>query len=82
MKKIYFLISTALFSSALFAQSSFSDNFESYNVGAYLGPQPQWTTWSGASSTTEDTQVNNTMNNTPAGAKSVHYVSTLANGGP
>ncbi len=82
MKKLYTLAAATLLCSALFAQSSFSDDFESYAVGAYLGPQPQWTTWSGASSTTEDAQVNNVMNNTPAGSKSVKYVSTAANGGP
>jgi hypothetical protein len=82
MKKLYTLVGAALFSSALFAQASFSDDFESYTVGAYLGPQPQWTTWSGASSTTEDTQVNNTMNNTPSGSKSAYYSSALPAGGP
>ncbi len=82
MKKIYTLIGAVLFSSALLAQSSFSDDFESYNVGDYLGPQPQWTTWSGASSTTEDTQVNNVMNNTPSGSKSAYWSSTIATGGP
>jgi hypothetical protein len=82
MKKLYTLAAATMLCSALFAQSSFSDDFEAYAVGAYLGPQPQWTTWSGASSTTEDTQVNNVMNNTPAGSKSVKYVSTAANGGP
>lgn len=82
MKKLYTLAAATMLCSALVAQSSFSDDFESYNVGDYLGPQPQWTTWSGASSTTEDTQVNNVMNNTPSGSKSVKYVSTAANGGP
>jgi hypothetical protein len=82
MKKLYTLAAATMLCSALVAQSSFSDDFESYAVGAYLGPQPQWTTWSGASSGTEDTQVNNTMNNTPSGSQSVHYVSTAANGGP
>ncbi|MDQ3111458.1 MAG: T9SS type A sorting domain-containing protein [Bacteroidota bacterium] len=82
MKKLYTLAAATMLCSALFAQSSFSDDFEAYAVGAYLGPQPQWTTWSGASSTTEDTQVNNVMNNTPAGSNSVKYVSTVAGGGP
>ncbi|CAN5274307.1 hypothetical protein BH09BAC5_BH09BAC5_11920 [soil metagenome] len=82
MKKIYTLIAATLIGSAMFAQNSFSDDFESYNVGDYLGPQPQWTTWSGASSTTEDTQVNNVMNNTPSGSKSCKWVSTSSTGGP
>ncbi|MEO5642683.1 MAG: Omp28-related outer membrane protein [Bacteroidia bacterium] len=82
MKKLYTLAAATMLCSALFAQASFSDDFESYAAGAYLGPQPQWTTWSGASSTTEDTQVNNVMNNTPSGSKSVKYVSSVAAGGP
>lgn len=82
MKKLYTLAAATMLCSALFAQASFSDDFESYAVGAYLGPQPQWTTWSGASSTTEDTQVNNVMNNTPSGSNSVKYVSSVAAGGP
>ncbi len=82
MKKLYTLIGVTLFSSAMFAQS-FSDDFESYTVGQYIGAvSPNWTTWDNITGGPEDTQVNNTMNNTPSGANSVHYVSTVANGGP
>lgn len=83
MKKLYTLVGAALFSTALFAQSSFSDDFESYTVGQYIGAaSPQWTTWDGITGGPEDTQVINTMNNTPSGSKSCHWVSTSASGGP
>lgn len=83
MKKIYTLVGAALMSTAGFAQASFSDDFEAFNVGDYIGTvSPEWTTWSGANGGTEDTQVNNVMNHTPSGSKSVKYVSTSATGGP
>lgn len=82
MKKLYMLVGATLFSSAMFAQT-FSDDFESYNVGDYIGAvSPQWTTWDGITGGTEDTQVESTMNNTPGGSKSCHWVSTSSTGGP
>ncbi len=83
MKKLYTLVGAALFSSAMLAQSSFSDDFESYNVGDYIGTvSPNWTTWNGVTGGTEDTQVEATMNNTTSGSKSCYWNSTLAAGGP
>lgn len=83
MKKMYTLVGAALMSVASFAQVSFSDDFESYNVGDYIGTvSPDWTTWSGTNGGTEDTQVNNTMNHTSGGSKSVKYTSTSSTGGP
>lgn len=83
MKKIYTLVGAALMSTAAFAQVSFSDDFESYNLGDYIGTvSPDWTTWSGTNGGTEDTQVNGTMNHTSGGSKSVMYTSTSATGGP
>src|SRR4051812_28481809 len=83
MKKLYTLVGAALFSSALLAQASFSDDFEGYSAGNYIGAvSPNWTTWDGITGGTEDTQVNNTMNNTASGSKSVYYSSSLAAGGP
>jgi hypothetical protein len=82
MKKLYTLAAATMLCSALLAQSSFSDDFESYAVGTYLGPQPQWSTWSTPYNVNEDSQVNNVMNNTPAGSNSVKFSSTVAAGGP
>jgi hypothetical protein len=83
MKKLYMLVGAALFSTAMFGQSTFSDDFESYNVGDYIGAvSPNWTTWDGITGGTEDTQVENTMNNTPSGSKSCHWTSSSSTGGP
>ncbi|HLG02978.1 MAG TPA: Omp28-related outer membrane protein, partial [Bacteroidia bacterium] len=83
MKKLYTLAGAALLSTTISAQSSFFDDFESYTVGQYIGAvSPAWTTWSGTTGGTEDTQVNNTMNNTTGGSNSVRYSSTSATGGP
>ncbi len=82
MRKIY----TSLFllvclTSSGFAQSSFSDDFESYTLNAYIGAaSPNWTTWSGATGGTEDAQAVNTQ--AASGAQSAYLMSTDPNGGP
>jgi hypothetical protein len=83
MKKIYVIAAALLTATFASAQNSFSDDFESYTVGQYIGAtSPNWTTWDGVTGGTEDTQVENTMNNTPSGSQSCHWVSTLSGGGP
>ena len=80
MKKITFLISTVLMSTTLNAQI-FSDDFESYNVGDYIGlSSTQWTTWSGNEGGSEDTQVTNAQ--ASSGSNSLYFSSTAASGGP
>ena len=45
---------------------TFSDDFESYSVGSYLGSSStDWTTWSGAEGGAEDVQI--TDNNASSG---------------
>jgi len=82
MKKIYMLAGAALLFTAAGAQSTFSDSFEGFNVGDYIGPNTQWTTWSGAAGegTTEDAQVVDAASF--GGTKAAYWVSTAANGGP
>lgn len=83
MKKIYAIAGAALIAATMSAQASFSDDFEGYNVGDYIGvASPNWTTWDGITGGTEDTQVGNAMNHTPSGSKSCKWVTTSANGGP
>lgn len=83
MKKIYILAGAALIAATMSAQASFSDDFEGYNVGDYIGvASPNWTTWDGITGGTEDTQVGNAMNHTVGGSKSCKWVTTSANGGP
>lgn len=79
MKK-YLLFLSACLPTSLFAQT-FTDDFESYTVGQYIGAaSPQWTTWSGTTGGTEDVQVSSTNPN--SGTKSVYFASTAAGGGP
>ncbi|MFN5912396.1 MAG: Omp28-related outer membrane protein [Bacteroidota bacterium] len=82
MKKITFVLAVLCLSGSLQAQL-FSDDFESYASGSYIGPQSaSWTTWSGAGGegTAEDVTV--TTNQANSGSKSVYFSSTSANGGP
>lgn len=80
MNKKLLLAISLLATGALNAQT-FSDDFESYTVGQYLGPQSaDWTTWSNADGTTEDTYV--TDANAASGSNSLYFSSTLTDGGP
>lgn len=59
----------------------FSDNFDSYAVGSYLGPQSlTWSTWSGTEGNAEDATINNMQSSSPS--NSIYFASTAANGGP
>lgn len=74
------LILSACLPLSLMAQT-FSDDFESYTAGQYIGAvSPNWTTWSGATGGTEDTQV--TTANPHSGSNSVYFASTATGGGP
>jgi len=79
MKKVYLLVaSLAAFN--LNAQL-FSDNFDAYPAGQYLGPQSlTWSTWSGTEGGTEDVQI--TSANASSAPNSIYLSSTAANGGP
>lgn len=63
------------------AQNTFSDDFESYTAGDFVGVEsPQFTTWSNAPGGTEDVKVVN--NDAHSGTNSIYLSSTLTNGGP
>jgi thiol-disulfide isomerase/thioredoxin len=80
MKNILLLISL-IYSSISLAQYNFSDDFESYTTGDYLGvASPSWTTWSETTGGNEDVLI--TEENANSGIKSTYYSSTSANGGP
>lgn len=80
MKKIYFGFVAILLSFASQAQL-FSDNFDSYAVGSYLGPQSlTWSTWSGTEGGAEDVQI--TAAQSSSSPHSIYLSSTSANGGP
>lgn len=79
MKKAYLLVmcSVALNLNA----QLFSDNFDAYSAGQYLGPQSlTWSTWSGTEGGNEDVQI--TSANSSSAPNSIYLSSTSANGGP
>lgn len=75
------LLLMGLLSTQLVSAQLFSDNFDSYALGSFIGPQSNnWTTWSGAQGGAEDAA---TTNNQAASAPhSVYFSSTAASGGP
>ncbi len=80
MKRYYAIFSLLLFSLGLQAQSTFSDDFEGYTLGAYIGQvSPNWTTWTGATGGAEDAQVVNTQ--ASSGAQSAYFLQS-GQGGP
>lgn len=81
MKKNVLFIAAMLFASmTTFAQASYSDDFENYNVGEYVGVvSPEWTTWSGTTGGAEDVQVTNAE--AASGSNSI-YFQGQGTGGP
>lgn len=74
MKKLYATALGLAVSLGMNAQS-FSDDFESYNVGDYVGQQSSnWTTWSGNTGSAEDAQVVDTE--ASSGTKSIYFASS------
>jgi len=82
MKKNLLFIATFLLTSMTsFGQVTFTDDFESYYVGDFVGVvSPLWTTWSGATGGAEDMQVVN--DNAASGTQSCFFAGTSAQGGP
>jgi len=88
MLKNYTIKSIAIFAMAFFSfygysqdPYTFSDDFESYNVGDYLAKNSAtWTTWSNKPGSSEDAKISDTQ--ASSGTKSVFLSSTNANGGP
>lgn len=83
MMKNLLLFAFLLITSYGYAQNSFSDDFESYNVGDYVAQaSPKWTVWSGTTGegTQEDAFV--TDENARSGTKSIKFEAASPNGGP
>jgi thiol-disulfide isomerase/thioredoxin len=75
------LILGLLYSTFSIAQYNFDDDFESYNIGDYLGDtSPSWTTWSGTTGGNEDVEIND--ENPNSGANSIYFASSATGGGP
>ena len=81
MKKILTTSIFLCFASFIFGQSTYSDNFDAYTSGDYIGVvSPNWTTWSGTVGGAEDAQVVTTQ--ASSGANSIFLTSSSPGGGP
>ena len=79
--KLKFIAFASLLASTSIQAQTFSDNFDTYTVGAALGPQsPNWTTWSGTQGGADDVNVTNT--DAHSGSNSIYFSSASASGGP
>lgn len=80
MKKVLFSTLLAFIFGQNFA-SSFSDDFESYSTGDYLGVvSTDWTTWSGSTGGAEDVQIVSDISH--SGSNSIYFSSSNPDGGP
>ncbi len=80
MKK-YTLLFVSFCSIGISFGQLFSENFDSYTLGSYLGPQSaSWSTWSGAEGGAEDVVMNNTQSSSPS--NSIYFSSVATGGGP
>jgi hypothetical protein len=81
MKRFLLIYLALIIFSGLNAQNTFSDDFEAYTVGAFLGvSSTKWTTWSGVRGGADDTRVSNEQAH--SGTKSIKFLSTSSGGGP
>jgi hypothetical protein len=81
MKQTFLFIAGLLCLAQTAQAQLFSDNFDNYALGSFIGPQSNnWTTWSGNQGGAEDAA---TTNNQAASAPhSIYFSSTAASGGP
>ena len=71
MKKIYLSLVAMSIAAVSFSQN-YSDDFESYTVGDYIGVESDtWTTWSGTTGGTEDAQISDDQAN--SGSNSIYF---------
>ena len=81
MKKQLLTLLAVLVAFGMYAQESFSDDFETYQVGDYIAAtNPSWSTWTNSPGSAEDVMV--TDEDAFSGEKSIKFVAASANGGP
>ena len=81
MKQTFLILAGLLLTAPIATAQLFSDNFDNYAAGSYLGPQSTaWTTWSGTEGGTSDVTITN--NNAASAPNSIYFSSTAASGGP
>lgn len=77
------ILTSLIFSATVLSLNAqtYSDDFESYNPGDYIGSSSSsWTTWSNTPGSSEDTKIDTVKAN--SGSNSLHFSSSEANGGP
>ncbi len=81
MKQTFLILAGLLLTAPIATAQLFSDNFDNYAAGSYLGPQSTaWSTWSGTEGGTSDVTITN--NNAASAPNSIYFSSTAAGGGP
>jgi len=71
MKKLYIVLIAVAISALGYAQD-YSEDFESYSPGDYIGVESdQWTTWSGNTGSAEDAQITSDLAN--SGTNSIYF---------
>lgn len=79
MKKIFTLF--VIVFAVVQVQAQYSQNFDSFAHGTYIGVQDAaWSTWSGATGTSEDAKIDSNQAASPSNA--IYFMSTAATGGP
>ena len=82
MKNLYTFILSAFIAVNVLAQS-YSENFDSYNVGDYIGVVGNtdgWTTWNGTTGNDSDAKITDVKAN--SGSNALYFSSTKPSGGP
>ncbi len=81
MRKAYFTIMIALCFVFNIKGQTFSDNFDSYTAGAWLGvSNSTWKTWANTPGGADDVKISNAK--AKSGSNSLYFSSTVAKGGP
>ena len=81
MRKLFTLFIVTALAAGANAQALFTDDFESYAEGDYIGVQSSvWTTWSGSTGGSEDAKV--VSNYSLSGSNSAYFSSNSIGGGP
>lgn len=80
MKKILPILLFMITSGLVMAQASFSDDFEGYQEGDFIGAQNGWTTWSGTPGGGDDATIS--TEEAYSGSNSLKFESYVSTGGP
>src|SRR2546423_868491 len=81
MKKITLILFAFMGMNIQAWSQSFSDNFDSYTAGAYLGvSSTSWKTWTSSPGGADDIKISNAK--AKSGSNSLYFASAVSPGGP